>query len=120
MQRTLTYLKEMLAVGIACMVFLITLNNALFLHYHASSDGSLVSHAHPFSPSGEENSPIQGHRHTGLEMILLDSLMTLALATSFFYCILAVLTRKQVGGSIQSIPLQSVIPAFQNKAPPLI
>jgi hypothetical protein len=118
MQRTKTYLKEILAVWIACMVLLITLNNAFFLHYHTSCDGSLVSHAHPFSPSGEENSPIQGHHHTGFEMILLDSLMTLALATSVFFFIQAIVTGNLVGVSIQPIPLQSVIPAFHNKAPP--
>jgi hypothetical protein len=118
MQRTKTYLKEMLAVGIACMILLITLNNALFIHYHASSDGSLVSHAHPFQSSGEENSPIQGHNHTGFEMILLDSLMTLALAITVLYCIQAVATRKLIVGSIQPISLKAVIPAFHNKAPP--
>lgn len=118
MQKIITYLKNFLAVGIASIVLLITFNNALFLHYHTSYDGSLVSHAHPFSPSGEENSPIQGHNHTGFEMILLDSLMTLALATYLFYCMQAVATGKLIRHSIQPIPLQSVIPAFHNKAPP--
>lgn len=119
MQKTITYLKNVLAVGIASIVLLITFNNALFLHYHSCESGSLISHAHPFMPSEEENSPIQGHHHTGFEMILLDSLMILALASFTFFCILSVTIGDLIGGSIQPIPLQSVIRAFHNKAPPV-
>jgi hypothetical protein len=119
MQRNITYLKEILAAGIACIMLLITINNALFLHYHTCDSGSLVSHAHPFRSSGEENSPIPGHTHTGFEMILLDSLMTLALANIITFCIVATVSGNFIAGGIQSTPVQSFILITNNKAPPV-
>lgn len=46
-------------------------------HYHINEKGEQVIHAHPFNHNkqgGGHDNPAQNHRHSAMEMILLDAL----------------------------------------------
>ncbi len=55
------------------VLFVLTLvNGVVFRHAHRLADGTIVSHAHPFLPVG--NDPYQPNNHTQQEIIWLDAL----------------------------------------------
>ena len=51
---------------------LILVNNSLFYHSHVTSDGKVISHAHPFSKQNDDK-PFKAHHHSKLELLLLFS-----------------------------------------------
>ena len=51
---------------------LILVNNSIFYHSHATPDGKVVSHAHPFNKQND-NKPFKAHHHSKLELLLLFS-----------------------------------------------
>ncbi len=48
-------------------------NNICWQHVHILADGTLVTHAHPYSKSSD-SSPAKQHHHTNAEMLVLDNL----------------------------------------------
>jgi hypothetical protein len=53
---------------------MIAFTQALFVHSHRLSDGSVVTHAHPFKAQSDENEPFKTHEHSKFEVTLLDNL----------------------------------------------
>lgn len=53
-----------------------TITNALYLHSHRLPDGSVITHAHPFNKT-QDKSPYKHHRHTQVELFLLNHLQLL-------------------------------------------
>ncbi|KAB7731828.1 hypothetical protein F5984_06285 [Rudanella paleaurantiibacter] len=51
---------------------LMLINGVVFQHSHRLADGTVVSHAHPYIPVGDD--PYQPNNHTQQEIIWLDSL----------------------------------------------
>ena len=51
---------------------LILVNNSLFYHSHITSNGKVISHAHPFNKQNDDN-PYKAHHHSKLELLLLFS-----------------------------------------------
>lgn len=55
------------------VLYVLTLvNGVVFRHAHRLADGTIVSHAHPYIPIGED--PYQPTNHTQQEIIWLDAL----------------------------------------------
>jgi len=52
-------------------------NNVFYQHFHVLSSGSIIGHAHPFSDSGDSNSPVKNHRHTSFELFSIETLQIL-------------------------------------------
>ena len=48
-------------------------NNIAWQHMHVLSDGTLVTHAHPYNKSAD-NAPAKQHHHTATEMLILENL----------------------------------------------
>lgn len=82
-------LASFLMIGI--MIALIS-NQAIFLHVHKLSDGTTISHAHPYN-STKDNKPFKKHDHSNAELLILQtldsgfiiSLFTVALFLFFGY-----------------------------------
>ncbi len=61
-------------IGLLILVMgCLLVNQAIFTHTHVQADGSLVSHAHPFSKK-TDNAKGKAHQHSSLEIILLEQL----------------------------------------------
>jgi hypothetical protein len=82
-------LKTLVWMIMANVMFVIA-NQAMFIHAHRMSDGTIVVHAHPFKSAGEANEPYQSHKHTSYDYLLLDN-FTHFLVT-FFTLILMLIT----------------------------
>lgn len=103
----------MIAVIAALMI-----NRVVYTHIHVLSNGSLVSHAHPFSKNTEGKSDA-GHQHSTIEFFLLDQLDILIL------CVTAAFVLKQFSKSSPFTEpsrgplLTALIPISQGRAPPI-
>lgn len=61
-------LSLLLMVVFTCQVY----SKAFYQHSHILSDGSVVTHAHPFNKSSD-NSPFKRHNHASFEYYILDN-----------------------------------------------
>lgn len=71
--------KWLKQIGTGLMILIIgvmLINKVAYTHVHVLPNGSLVSHAHPFSNSAESNKN-SSHQHSSLELYLLDILEVL-------------------------------------------
>ena len=66
-------IKSLAWILMAHMVLLIA-NQAMFIHTHRMSDGTIVVHAHPFKSTGNANQPFKSHKHSSYDYVLLDNL----------------------------------------------
>lgn len=110
-------LKPALSIMLIAVITALMINRIVYTHIHVLSNGSLVSHAHPFSKNAE-GTPDSSHRHTNIEFFLLDQLDILMLFVS------ASIVLKQFSqSSLQNEPAQgplltAFVPISQGRAPP--
>ena len=96
---------------------LLLVNRAFYSHIHMLSDGSVVSHSHPFSKSSDDPKGMD-HQHSSLEFMLLDQLDVLT------FCVIALYILKASNRSLStSNPdsgrlLPSLVPISPGRAPP--
>ena len=76
------YSKVVLLILIPAIVWLI-FNSIYYRHLHLSSNGIVISHAHPFSHSegNEASTPFSSHEHSELELVLYDVVSNLIIPT---------------------------------------
>ena len=74
-------LKRTLSILLIVIMAALMINRILYTHIHVLPDGSVVTHAHPFSKSTEGNSR-SSHQHSNTELFLLDQLDILMLFVS--------------------------------------
>ena len=67
-------IKRPLALMLAAILVLLSLNNSYFMHAHRMADGSIVYHAHPFDTKSD-SAPVKSHHHSIVEIVILDSLV---------------------------------------------
>ena len=107
-------------IGTGLMILIIgvmLVNKAAYTHVHILPNGSLVSHAHPFSHNAESKNNTS-HQHSTLELFLLDILEVLIL------CTIAALILKpftsttifRMAGSDRLLPV--LLPVHPGRAPP--
>ena len=70
-----------LALILIPAILWISYNNAANWHLHKLKYGFLTSHAHVYERSAESDKPLQDHKHTSREMILLNQVFE-----SLFIC----------------------------------
>ena len=81
---TKKYILGMLILLTGMMAF----NRALYTHVHVLPDGTVQTHAHPFSKNGE-GAGGETHHHTMMQFVLLHSLnllIAMSAATFLFMC----------------------------------
>lgn len=62
---------KFIAICLALLVYGSTLvNHMVYYHSHITSNGKLISHAHPYNKS-QDKSPIKSHHHSTIDLLLL-------------------------------------------------
>ena len=112
-----SHLKRLAAGLMIALISVLLVNRALYIHIHVQSDGSVVSHAHPFSKKSGTSQGTE-HQHTSLDFFLLDQLDVLV----FFACVflaLKTLTRSNtIGRQKNDRLLPALVPISPGRAPP--
>jgi hypothetical protein len=67
-------------VALSSILIIITLaqvfNTALYSHSHKLDNGKIIVHAHPYNKE-KESLPLKSHRHSNLEILILQSIQLL-------------------------------------------
>ena len=71
MHRGYKYRKYLVIFILPALFWLFT-NSVINWHYHQLPSGIIIQHAHPYKKQSTENSPIQSHDHSSVELVLLD------------------------------------------------
>ena len=111
-----TFKRTLTILLIACNVALM-INRALYTHIHIFSDGSVVTHAHPFSRHSEGH-PSSSHHHSNLELFLLSQLNILILTVSAGFLLMQFVPCQYVGVPARNLYYLVVVPISQGRAPP--
>ena len=74
-------LKRTLSILLIVAMAALMINRIVYTHIHVLYNGSVVTHAHPFSKSTEGN-PDSSHQHSNPELFLLNQLYPLILFVS--------------------------------------
>ena len=81
----LTKNKGILLVAAIYMSFLLAnVNFLLFGHYHILENGRVVYHAHPFTDTDGENTPIKSHKHSKSEILFYAGIINPVFLISVF------------------------------------
>ncbi len=107
-------------IGTALMILIIgvmLINKAAYTHVHILPDGSLVSHAHPFSNSAEKNKNTS-HQHSSLELYLLDILEVLILCAIAAFILKPSTSTSIVRKANSDRLLPVLVPVHPGRAPP--
>lgn len=77
--------KKIFAFAFIGCIVLLTVNSTLYKHSHILEDGTLITHAHPYS-KGTDNSPIKSHHHSQIELLIFSISIFLPVAANLFVC----------------------------------
>ena len=92
-------------------------NRAFYIHIHVLPNGSVHSHAHPFSKS-HNSSGGTGHQHSSLDFFLLDQLDILAFLACALFTLKAFTGVIPFGSRIIERLLPALVPLSPGRAPP--
>ena len=96
---------------------LLLANRAFNSHIHMLADGSVVSHAHPFSKSADDSRGMD-HQHSGLEFLLLDQLDVLISCAIALFILKAFSRAISLRNPDSGRFLPPVVPISPGRAPP--
>ena len=115
------YRPEIKTASILILVIIVFMicNNIVWQHIHILPDGTLVTHAHPYSKNTED-SPAKQHHHTTAEILLLESLaifIPIAFLTLAFIAFFQkeIFRLKHIEFGVTNLPLH-----INGRAPPFI
>ena len=94
-------------------------NKALFMHTHKLANGNLISHAHPFNKS-TDNQPFKTHTHSQAELLLISNLEILFLVVFLSLVLHNVLQKTKYSKYIRQDNLLHIIKLQRERAPPLV
>jgi Mn2+/Fe2+ NRAMP family transporter len=69
-------IKNAAVLLIIGLLGILVANQTLYVHSHITSDGRVITHAHPYNES-EDSAPYKSHQHSKSEFIFLKSLQIL-------------------------------------------
>ncbi len=88
MQRNRTMPRILGTILIGLILFFI-INKILYTHSHILSNGTVITHAHPYDKSAD-NSPFKSHQHGSVELVILSAVSFLpAIYLTFFLAIIS-------------------------------
>ena len=110
-------LKQLAAGLMIALISLLLVNRAVYIHIHVLPDGSVHSHAHPFSKN-PDSSKGTGHQHSSLEFFLLDQLDILAFIICGLLALKAYARSISIEGQVIEQLLPALVPISPGRAPP--
>ncbi len=97
-------------------------NQAMYSHSHILSGGQIITHAHPYTPDKNSNSPFQSHKHLPGVAFFLDLITNLNVdmfgALLFFLFLLALLAFVPISRTINSY--QEYYATGTGRSPPVL
>lgn len=66
--------QKFIAISLIVIVGIHSLNSLFYTHRHKLADGTIITHAHPFSKSSD-TTPFKSHEHSSDELTFLASLI---------------------------------------------
>jgi len=111
--------KKQIVYLIIGLMGLMIINKAIFLHSHILTNGTVISHAHPYQ-STDNSKPFQSHHHTKAAFFLFDNIQLLFNSIPFGLIFLIPNFRTKVffSGFTQIAP--EYFSSTRNRAPPLM
>ena len=103
----------MLILVMGCLL----VNQALYTHTHVLPDGSIVSHAHPFSKNAGCNKSTS-HQHSSSELFLLNLLDVLILCAIAAFILNCSASTTHFREAALDRLLPALVPVSQGRAPP--
>lgn len=93
------------------------INRVMYTHIHVLPNGSVVTHAHPFSKSTQGNSG-SSHQHSNTELFLLDQLDILMLFASAAFVLKQFAASTGFNEPTTDRLLTAFVPHSPGRAPP--
>ncbi len=110
-------LKRTLPILLIVAMVALMINRVVYAHIHVLHNGSVVTHAHPFSKSPEGN-PDSSHQHSNTELFLLDQLHTLILFVSAAFILKPFAASTGFNEPATNHLLPDFVPPLPGRAPP--
>ena len=110
-------LKRTLSILLIIVMAALMINRVVYTHIHVLPNGSVVSHAHPFSKSNEGN-PNSSHQHSNTQLFLMDQLDILMLFVIAGFVLKQVLTSTGFKEPVSDFLLPAFVPYSPGRAPP--
>ena len=110
-------LKRLIAGLMVLTISLLMVNRAFYIHIHVLPNGTMVSHAHPFSKS-TDNGEEKDHQHSSLEFLLLEQMDVLIFSAIALFVLLAFSQSMTLGRPDMDRLLPSLVPISPSRAPP--
>ncbi len=99
--------KLLLLIALPAILWLYY-NQAANWHYHMSSKGILIEHAHPFNKSQLPGSPFPNHQHTDLEYSILAQISQLA--SLLVFALFLTIMIPFIPGKMAILPVTNTLP----------
>ncbi len=99
-------------------MLLFIVNNAIFLHVHKLSDGTIVEHAHPYDFSNDSE-PYKSHHHSNAEFLFFQNLKILFLIIFTALALIVFLKKEPVLFKFITKPTLICINLHKGRAPPI-
>ena len=112
--------ERQIALLLVAVMAMLVFNQSFNIHSHRLSDGTIITHAHPFQKSAaDDGEPVSSHEHSHNDYVFLDhfSLLFIVLAI-FLAATIFSFSKKNYFQLIEHIKTHNVNHAF-GRAPPI-
>ena len=66
--------SKIAAISLVVIIGIHSLNTLVYTHRHLLTDGTIITHAHPFDKSSDTD-PFKSHYHSTIELVFLSNLI---------------------------------------------
>ena len=112
--------KTIKGLTLAAMILIMAallINNAVYTHVHVMPDGTMRTHAHPFSKA-PDSSKGQSHKHTNLEFFIFQGLDLLMITTMMAGILISFSENGEKRWYVQKQFYTVLFPFNRGRAPP--
>ena len=112
--------KTIKGLTLAAMILIMAallINNAVYTHIHVMPDGTMHTHAHPFSKTADSGKG-QSHHHTNLEFFIFQGLDLLIITTMMVGILLIFSENGEKHWYVQKQFCTNLFPVNRGRAPP--
>ena len=107
-------------LGVILMILVMTallINKAVYIHVHVMPNGTVVTHAHPFSKTADSKQG-QSHHHSNLEFFMFQALEILMLSSAVMLSLMLLSKGLERRWFTQEYHVPGIVPVNPGRAPP--
>lgn len=105
------------AITMVAIMVLFVVNKAVYVHAHKLTDGTIVTHAHPFNKSTDSN-PFKSHKHSKSDLHFLNNLEIFFLTVLVSFFALFFYNRKKIKVQEAVLYSHNYFFRYNGRAPP--